>query len=73
MMNIYLNDRIIKLHRGMKVKHALSAEDLRDVRTGSKVIRDHRGNMVGLEGSLTPGARLYISEGESGTFGSDPP
>jgi hypothetical protein len=70
---VYLNDKKILLQRGMKVKHALTADQLRDVRAGRKEVRDRGGRLVGLEGSLAEGAHLYIWQGEPDPDGANPP
>lgn len=61
------------LHRGMKVKHALSSDQLREVRAGKKEVRDRKGNRVGLEGALVEGTRLYINRGEPDANVADSP
>jgi len=72
-MIVYLNDRRVLLHRGMKVKHALSSDQLREVRAGKKEVRDRKGNRVGLEGALVEGTRLYINRGEPDANVADSP
>jgi hypothetical protein len=72
-MIVYLNDKKISLHTGMKVKHALTSDQLRDVRAGREEVRDHSGFPVGLEGSLTEGTRLYISRRGADSNDAAPP
>lgn len=72
-MRVYVDDREVILHRGMKVKHALSLSQLRAVRAGELAVRDSDGNVVGLEGSLIEGSRLYTQAGEPGRTGADSP
>jgi hypothetical protein len=61
---IYLNGKSVSLRKGMKVKHALSTRQLGAVRAGRLDVVDSHGNIVGLEGSLTEGARLYTRKRE---------
>ena len=59
---VYINDRKIAVYRGMKVKHALIAYDERlyeAALAGEVRVEDQNGFSVGLEGSLTDGARLF--------------
>jgi hypothetical protein len=72
-MIVYVNSVKISLHRGMKVKHALSPDQLEAVRAGEMEVRDHACNVVGLEGSLTEGSRLYMCERESASQDADSP
>jgi len=61
-ITVYVNDREVTLHRGMKVKHALIACDqsLYDAaESGVVAVRDASGFNVGLEGSLRDRARIY--------------
>ena len=66
-MTVYVNGNEVRLHRGMKVKHALIAFDqsLYDAaEAGDLVVRDASGFNVGLEGSLRDGARLSTGKPE---------
>jgi hypothetical protein len=72
-MIVYVNGVMVSLYRGMKVKHALSPDQLEAVRVGSREVRDHAGNVVGLEGSLTEGSHLYMCERESASEDADSP
>lgn len=61
-MTVYVNDREVTLHRGMKVKHALIAcnQSLYEAaEAGELTVRDASGFNVGLEGSLRDGSRIY--------------
>jgi hypothetical protein len=63
-ISVILNDKEIRLHRGMKVKHALIALDqslLASVEAGDLEVRDADGFAVGLEGGLHDGARLFTT------------
>ncbi len=61
-MTVYVNDREVTLHRGMKVKHALIACDqslYEAAEAGDLAVRDASGFNVGLEGSLRDGSKIY--------------
>jgi hypothetical protein len=64
-MTVYVNDNEVRLHRGMKVKHALIACDqsLYDAaEAGDLAVRDASGFNVGLEGSLRDGAKIFTGK-----------
>lgn len=64
-MIVYVNGSEVRLHRGMKVKHALIACDqsLYDAaEAGNLAVRDAGGFNVGLEGSLRDGAKLFTGK-----------
>lgn len=61
-ITVYVNGRKIDLYRGMKVKHALIAYDERLYKAslaGEIRIEDENGFAIGLEGSLTEGAKIF--------------
>jgi hypothetical protein len=59
-MKVYVNDREVSLLAGMHVRHALiNADLLAEVDRGGKVL-DEWGNEIGLDGSLTENARIYV-------------
>lgn len=72
-MIVFVNNKRVVLRRGMKIKHSLSMNQLRGVRSGEMVVTDQRGNLIGLEGSLADGSRLYVRKGESATGDTDSP
>jgi hypothetical protein len=64
-MTVYVNGQEVRIHRGMKVKHALIACDqsLFDAaEAGDLSVRDASGFNVGLEGSLRDGAKLFTGK-----------
>ena len=64
-MTVYVNGQEVRIHRGMRVKHALIACDqsLYDAaEAGDLSVRDASGFNVGLEGSLRDGAKLYTGK-----------
>jgi hypothetical protein len=59
---VYVNGKKIDLYRGMKVKHALIAYDqilYSAALAGEIRVEDENGFMVGLEGSLADGAKIF--------------
>jgi hypothetical protein len=62
-IEVFVNDRKISIYRGMQVKHALIAYDqdvYKAAQEGYARIEDENGFIVGLEGGLTEGARIYV-------------
>lgn len=60
---VYVNGKPVEIYRGMKVKHALIGFDYNlysDCLEGRAVVRDENGFVVGLDGSLSEGARLEV-------------
>ncbi len=64
-MKVYVNDREVPLGEGMTVRHALIHENLiPELEQGGRVY-DEWGNEIGLDGSLTENARVYVRGGSS--------
>lgn len=66
---VYVNGKPVEIYRGMKVKHALIGSDYdlyKDCLEGRAVVRDENGFVVGLDGSLSEGARLEARRESSG-------
>lgn len=62
-IEIFVNDRKISIYRGMQVKHALIAYDqdvYKAASDGIARVEDENGFLVGLEGALHEGARVYV-------------
>jgi hypothetical protein len=62
-LSVFVNDLPVEVYRGMKVRHALIAldQDLYEAcRTGRAEVRDGQGFVVGLDGALAEGVRLYV-------------
>ncbi|MFZ2447742.1 MAG: hypothetical protein WAW37_15405 [Syntrophobacteraceae bacterium] len=60
-MEVFVNGRKVRIHRGMSVKHALIAcdQDLyRAALEGALRVEDENGFVVGLDGALSDGARI---------------
>ncbi len=66
-IEVFVNDRAVTVYRGMKVKHALITYDsdaYEACRKGSWNVRDENGFLVGLEGALHEGSRLFATRNE---------
>ncbi len=64
-MEVFVNGEKVTIHRGMSVKHALIAYDqaaYKAALAGHVRIEDENGFMIGLEGALSQGARIYVKE-----------
>jgi hypothetical protein len=62
-MDIFVNDRKISIYRGMQVKHALIAYDQNLYKAaveGTARVENENGFIVGLEGGLVEGARIFV-------------
>jgi hypothetical protein len=60
---VHVNGTAVEIFRGMKVKHALMGlghDMYKDCLEGRALVRDENGFVVGLEGSLSEGARLEV-------------
>jgi len=59
---VYVNDRSVRIYRGMRVKHALISCDYalyEAVEKGTLLVEDENGFRVDLEGALHEGSRIY--------------
>jgi len=64
-MNIRINDKMIEIFSGARVRDALlkySAREYHAVDEDKKQVTDKRGNRVDLDGELSDGQRLYIKK-----------
>lgn len=62
-IQVFVNGHPVTLYRGLTVKHALIAagSDLyRPALDGDTAVRDENGFVLGLEGALHDGARLFV-------------
>jgi hypothetical protein len=62
-IDIFVNDRKVSISRGMQVKHALIAYDqdlYKAAVDGTARVEDQNGFIVGLEGGLVEGARIFV-------------
>jgi len=64
-ITVFVNEEAVRIHRGMKVKHALIAcggSLYEAVEAGEAFVVDQRGFQVGLDGSLQEGSRIYTRD-----------
>ena len=65
-IEVFVNGRKIPIYRGMQVKHALIAYDqdvYKAATEGRARVEDENGFIVGLDGGLTEGTRIYVRTG----------
>jgi len=61
-MTVSINDRLVRIHRGLLVKHALIACDqtlFAAAARGEIILEDDNGFQVGLEGALQDGSKIF--------------
>lgn len=64
-MDVVINDKIISVFKGAKVRDAVrsySMEEFQDVNKGEKIVVDHSGNQVSLGGELTQNQNIKIKK-----------
>ncbi len=62
-MEVFVNGKQVRIYRGMKVKHALIAYDqdlYKAACEGSARVEDENGFVLGLDGALSEGAKIFI-------------
>jgi hypothetical protein len=59
-MRVYVNDRPIELLPGMKVRHALIGAGCPADLRGRKQVYDEWGNLLGLDGALFEGMKIFV-------------
>jgi len=57
-ITVHVDDKDILLYRGMRVRHALTLEQVRRVESGGAEVRNSYGHVVGLDGALSDGQRF---------------
>lgn len=60
-MRVYVNGRPVDIFPGMTVRHALVAAGLLDEVGFGMHVYDEWGNMVGLDGAVSEGMRIFVS------------
>ena len=61
-ITVYVNDRAVRIYRGLTVKQALLSldQDLYEAAVRGEILpEDENGYALGLEGGLPEGARIY--------------
>jgi hypothetical protein len=61
-VSVTVNGRAASFFLGLTVRHAIGARSARAVREGRADVRDHDGNLVGLEGALYDGQALFVRD-----------
>ena len=59
-MEVYVNDKPVRLFPGMTVKHALADEGLMGILERGKKVYDEWGNELGLDGALSEGTKIFV-------------
>ncbi|MBI5639454.1 MAG: hypothetical protein HZA17_03415 [Nitrospirae bacterium] len=59
-MKIYVNDRLIEILPGMKVRHALIQAGLITEAEAGRLVYDEWGNELGLDGALSEGMKIFL-------------
>jgi hypothetical protein len=66
-LSVFVNDVPVEVYQGMKVRHALIAlgqDFYEECVKGESVVKNEDGFLVGLDGALSEGIRLYTRPGE---------
>jgi hypothetical protein len=61
-ITVFVDERPVKIFRGMQVKHALIGSDYflyQAVARGEILVEDENGFRLGLEGALQDGSRIF--------------
>jgi hypothetical protein len=70
-ITVFVNDKPVRIYRGMLVKHALIACDYalyRSAICGEVVVVDNHGFRLGLEGALQEGSIVFTRPSPQGPF-----
>ncbi len=59
-MEVYVNDKPVRLLPGMMVKHALAHEGLVEELERGKKVYDEWGHELGMDGALSEGAKIFV-------------
>ncbi len=59
-ITVYVDDKEVCVYRGMRVRHALTSDQVHLVEMGGAEVRDSYGHVVGLDGALNDGQRLAL-------------
>jgi hypothetical protein len=62
-MEVYVNDKPVRLLPGMTVKHLLTHEGLLENLGRGKKVYDEWGSELGLDGALSEGDNLFVRHG----------
>ncbi len=64
-MKVYVNDKPVDVIPGMTVRHALLSAGLLSS-AGSKKVCDEWGNVIGFDGALSEGMKIYVESESEG-------
>ncbi len=59
-MEVYVNDKPVRLLPMMTVKHALAHEGLVEELERGKKVYDEWGHELGMDGALSEGAKIFV-------------
>lgn len=59
-MEVYVNDKPVRLLPGMTVKHALGHQGLVEELEHGKKVYDEWGHELGMDGALSEGAKIFV-------------
>lgn len=68
---VYVNDKLKETFLGMCVKNVIGARAAQRVKTHHAIVRDGDGNVVGIDGALYDGARLYVAPMDPKSFADE--
>ncbi|MBM3127883.1 MAG: hypothetical protein FJ009_04515 [Chloroflexi bacterium] len=68
---VYVNDKPKETFLGMCVRHVIGARAAQRVKTHHAIVRDADGNVVGIDGALFDGARLYVAPMDPKSFADE--
>lgn len=70
-ITVYVNDKPKETFLGMCVKHVIGARAAQRVQAHRAIVRDGDGNIVGIDGALYDGQRLYVAPMEPKAFADE--
>lgn len=59
---VYVNDKRVTLYRGMRVRHALTLQQVRLIESNKAEVRDSHGHVIGLDGALSGGEKITFCQ-----------
>ena len=70
-ITVYVNDKPKETFLGMCVQNVIGARATQRVKTHHAIVRDADGNVVGVDGALYDGERLYIAPMDPKSFADE--
>lgn len=68
---VYVNDKPKETFLGMCVKNVIGARAAQRVKLHRAIVRDADGNVVGVDGALYDGERLYVAPMDPKSFADE--